>query len=245
MRLKIGIIGLLCILLLPSYGQKIFKGYLKDIQQNVPLENACIHNISTGVATFSNRNGNFALLLKGHDTLIVTHVGYAMKSIILRDSLYRSEKRISIDMEMKSILLKTANVYALKPYPIFLEDVAQTANNLEKSISLTDVQKADATANPTPHLYSAHPITLLYDKYSRRAKMDRLYAYLSTHEEESNRLQSKYNPEIVSRLSGLEGNDLESFMCYCSFSYYTLVKASDTEIAQMIRSKLEQYRHDR
>lgn len=245
MRLRIGVIILFSVMLLPAYSQKVFKGCLKDVLQNVPLENACIHNISTGVATFSNSNGNFALMLKGHDTLIVTHVGYAMKSLIIQDSLYRSEKRVSIDMEMKSILLKTANVYALKPYPIFLEDVAKTANRLEESISLTAAQKADATANPEPHLYSAHPISLLYDKYSRRAKLDRLYTYLSTHEEESNRLQSKYNPEIVSRLSGLEGNDLESFMCYCSFSYYTLVKASDAEIAQMIHSKLEQYRHER
>lgn len=245
MRLKIGITGLLCCMLLPTYGQKVFKGCLKDLRQNIPLENACIHNISTGVATFSSKSGNFALMLKGHDTLIVTHVGYAMKSLIVRDSLYNAEQRVSIDMEMKSILLKTANVYALKPYPIFLEDVAQTANNLEASIALTDVQKADATANPSPHLYTAHPISLLYNKYSRRAKLDRLYAYLNTHEEESNRLQSKYNPEIVSKLSGLEGNELESFMCYCSFSYYTLVKASETEIAQMIHTKLEEYRNER
>lgn len=244
MRVKNFFIGLMCLYLFPAYGQKVFKGCLKDMQQLSPLENACIHNISTGVATFSNKNGNFALQLKGNDTLIVTHVGYAMKSLIMLDSFYTSEKRIQIDMEMKSILLKTANVYALKPYPNFLEDVAKTANNLEESISLSDAQKADATANPAPHFYTAHPITLLYNQFSRRAKLDRLYAYLSTHEDECKQLQSKYNPEIVHRISGLEGNELESFMCYCSFSYYTLIKASDTEIAQMIHTKLEQYRHE-
>ncbi|MBO4774833.1 MAG: hypothetical protein J5516_08690, partial [Bacteroidales bacterium] len=78
--------------------------------------------------------------------------------------------------------------------------------------------------------------------FSRKAKLDRMYQYLVQHEDEVNRLSAKYNPEIVSRLSGLEGADLEDFMCYCSFSYYTLVKADDNEIANMIIGRLKEYR---
>ncbi|MBO7624687.1 MAG: hypothetical protein J6S82_05190, partial [Bacteroidales bacterium] len=78
--------------------------------------------------------------------------------------------------------------------------------------------------------------------FSRKAKLDRMYQYLVQHEDEVNRLSAKYNPEIVSRLSGLQGSDLEDFMCYCSFSYYTPVKADDEEIAHMILGRLQEYR---
>ena len=233
---------LLSVALLPAQNSWVFKGNITDSQLGTPMENACIHNISTGVATFSNEKGNFAMLIKNSDTLLITHVGYAVCHIILNDSFKTDKQRHAIRMTMQSILLKSATVYALKPYPIFLEDVAKTANSMENAITLNETEKADATANPTPHLYTSHLISVLYNTFSRKAKLDRMYQYLLQHEDEVSRLGAKYNPEIVSRLSGLEGSDLEDFMCYCSFSYYTLIKADDDEIAHMIIGRLQEYR---
>ncbi len=227
--------------LLPAQNSWVFKGNITDIRQGTPMKNVCIHNISTGSATFSNEKGNFAILIKNHDTLLITHVGYAVCHLIIQDSLENEKKRHDIKMTMKSILLKGTTVYALKPYPVFLEDVAKTANSIENAITLNEMERADATANPSPHLYSGHPISYLYNTFSRKAKLDRMYNYLAQHVDEVNRLSTKYNPEIVSRLSGLEGADLEDFMCYCSFSYYTLVKSNDEEIANMIIGRLKEY----
>ncbi|MBO4281844.1 MAG: carboxypeptidase-like regulatory domain-containing protein [Bacteroidales bacterium] len=224
---------------------KVFKGCVVNDLQHTPLENACIHNISTGMATFSNAKGNFALIAKGKDTLVVTHVGYAARVLVLEDTLSPSDKRHLISMEMKSILLKGTTVYALKPYPIFLTDVAKEANAVEESITLSGQQKSDATARTEPHLYNGSPITMLYDCYSRKAQLARHYRYLSTHEEESRQLSRKYNAAIVARLTGLQGEELEAFMCYCAFSYYDLVKAPETEIARMITNKFSKYRKQR
>ncbi|MBO7464953.1 MAG: hypothetical protein J6T56_03770 [Bacteroidales bacterium] len=233
---------LLCVTLLNAQKHWVFKGSIADLGQGQPLENVCIHNLSTGSATFSNGKGEFAILIKGNDTLLFTHVGYEMKNLIISDTLRQEKNRYKINMVMKSILLKGTTVYALKPYPIFLEDVAKTANAVEDGITLTKNQKADATASTSTYLYQGHPVSFLYETFSRRAKMDRLHAYLVNHEDEVRRLTAKYNPEIVSRLSGLEGADLEDFMCYCSFSYYTLIKANDDEIANMIIGRLKEYR---
>ena len=241
-KLVTTVLLLLVTALLPAQNSWVFKGNITDSQQGTPMENVCIHNISTGVATFSNEKGNFAMLIRNNDTLLITHVGYAVCHLILHDSLKTEKQRHAIQMTMQSILLKGTTVYAFKPYPIFLEDVAKNANSMENAITLNETQKADATAHPEPHLYTAHPITALYNTFSRKAKLDRMYQYLVQHEDEVNRLGAKYNPEIVSRLSGLQGSDLEDFMCYCSFSYYTLVKADDEEIAHMIMGRLQEYR---
>lgn len=220
---------------------KVFKGCIVSDVQQTPLENACIHNISTGHATFSNTKGNFALLTKANDTLVITHVGYAAQYLVLNDTLAPSDKRYRITMEMKSIILKGTTVYALKPYPIFLEDVAKEANAIAEGITLSESQKADATARTEPHLYSGSVVSSLYNRFSRKAQLANMYQYLSTHEEESMLLSRKYNAGVVGRLTGLQGEELETFMCYCAFSYYDLIKASETEIERMVAKKFNKY----
>jgi hypothetical protein len=57
-------------------------------------------------------------------------------------------------------------------------------------------------------------------------------------------LQQKYNPDIVKQITKLEGNELEDFMVYCSFSYYTLVVSSKQEIEAMIFNKFQLYKKE-
>lgn len=87
----------------------------------------------------------------------------------------------------------------------------------------------------------AHPFTFLYDQYSRKAKLNRQYANLLEHEDELTELTQKYNPEIVEKITKLKGNQLEEFMVYCSFTYYTLIVSSKQDIEAMIFSKYQQY----
>ena len=46
--------------LLNAQNRWVFKGNITNLQQGTPIENACIHNISNGTATFSNEQGNLA-----------------------------------------------------------------------------------------------------------------------------------------------------------------------------------------
>ena len=65
-----------------------------------------------------------------------------------------------------------------------------------------------------------------------------------SYEEEVNRIQDKYNREIVSELTGLKGDELLKFMMYCGFSYYDLVRMSDAEIQAKIKAKYYDYQYD-
>ncbi len=236
---------LLCgILSLSAQPYSVFKGIVMDIQNAQPLGNVCVHNISTGMATFSNKSGHFALYVKSYDTLVITHVGYAMENLILSDSMLRSEGRCTIGLTMKSVMLKEFVFYALKPYPIFLEDVSKDAVAMEAPITLTEMEKADATASLSPAMLTVHPFTYLYETFSRSAKMNRLYAYLSNHEEEVSNLNTKFNAEMVSKITGYEGVELEDFLNYCSFSYYTLIQSSEAEIMEMVLKKKEEYQKE-
>ena len=227
--------------LLSAQKRTVFRGDIFDLQSDLPLENVCVHNISTGMATFTNHNGHFAISIKGYDTLIFTHVGYGLEHLIVSDSMTDKNNRCRILMSMKSIMLKEFTFYALKPYPLFLEDVAKEAVAMEKPISLSETEKADATAKLNPAMIVSHPVTFLYEKFSRTAKMNRLYAYLSNHEEEVARLSDKFSVELVSELTGFSGEELEDFLNYCSFSYYKLIESDAAVIRELILQKKQAY----
>jgi hypothetical protein len=226
------------------------KGRVMDLASSRPLENACIHNLSAGTMAFCNQNGDFAILAKRTDTLIVSQVGYNMEVLMLNDSLIASKERLSIWMVVRAFMLRGVTIYAMKPYPLFIKDITKETPTKKidvPGIEITQEERANYDPNNGNLLRGtplASPITYLYDRFSRRAKMDRMYADLVQNQSEAIRLPKKYNSEIVQRLTKLEGEKLEEFMVYCSFTYYALVTSTDQEIEQMIVAKFIQYKKE-
>jgi len=88
-----------------------------------------------------------------------------------------------------------------------------------------------------------HPISYLYDKFSRKKKMERLYQELVDNEEEVYNLSQKYNRDIVTSLTGLEDEELLDFMTFCKFSYYDLVRWSPEFIILQVKKRYGDYEY--
>jgi len=231
-----------------SQSNQILKGKVIDFLISQPLENTYIHNLSTGATVFTNENGDFTIGIREYDTIAITRVGYNPEFIILNDSLLEKKDRLYIRLLMKSILLKEIKIYAIKPYPLFKKEMARKNDstfiddvNLSKEEKERIANENNTGGNLLAGTPLAHPFTFLYEQYSRKAKMQREYADLMDHQDEVSELAQKYNPEIVQRITHLEGNKLEEFMVYCSFTYYTLIVSSKQEIEAMIFNKYQQY----
>ena len=246
------ILFILSVLTANVLGQErvIFRGKIVDFLTYQPLESACIHNLSSGLMVFSSASGDFSILATGKDTLVFSRVGYDMEMLPMSDSLKNNKGRTIIKLAMKAIMLRNVTVYAMKPYPLFVNDLVKPTPK-EKvdipGIEISAQEKAGYDINAGNLLRGtplASPISFLYDKFSHKKKMERMYANLVANQEEVMRLSKKYNPEIVQRITKLEGAKLEEFMLYCSFSYYTLVVSSDIEIELMIANKFTQYKRE-
>ena len=228
----------------------VVKGRIMDLATSHPLENACIHNMSTGTMAFSDKNGDFALLAKKNDTLVFSRMGYHLEMLILSDSLLSAKERLSVWLVVHAIMLPSVTIYAMKPYPLFINEIAKEIPTKKidvPGIEIPPEERANYDINNGNLLRGtplASPISALYDLFSRKAKMERVYADLVQNQSEVMRLSKKYNSEIVQRLTKLEGEQLEEFMVYCSFTYYTLVISSDQEIEQMIFAKFIQYKRE-
>jgi hypothetical protein len=228
----------------------MFRGKVVDFITYQPLENVCIHNLSSGLMVFSNATGDFSMLIVRNDTLTVSRVGYDMEIFSITDSLKEAKERVIVKLIMRSLMLRNVTVYAMKPYPLFIKDLVKEIpqGKIEiHGIEISPEEKADYDINKGNLLRGtplASPISFLYDKFSHKAKMEKMYANLVAKQEEVLRLSQKYNPDIVHRITKLEGDKLEEFMLYCSFTYYTLIVSSDAEIERMIANKYLQYKKE-
>ena len=233
------------------FGQAtVFKGKVVDFVTYQPLPNTCIHNISSGLMTFSSASGDFSMQITGHDTIAISRVGYEMDIFFVNDSLLDATQRVTFRMIQRAIMLREVTIYAMKPYPLFVQDLTKKTPHEKIEISgmvISPHERAGYNRDNGSLLKGtplASPITFLYDKFSHKGKMSRMYANLMEHEEEIIRLEQKYNTDIVRRITKLQGEQLEDFMLYCSFTYYILVTSTDLQIEKMITDKFTQYKRE-
>jgi hypothetical protein len=153
----------------------------------------------------------------------------------------------------KAIQLREVVIYALPPtYDKFKKEfVNVTLSDINKEmegVALTKQDLINAEYKNTGERGNilrgtpvGSPITWLYDKFSKKKKMERLYYELVSNQDAADNLQLKYNRELVSSITGLYGDELLNFMTFCKFSYYDLVRWSPEHIISQIETRFDDY----
>ncbi|MDL2313250.1 hypothetical protein LJC68_10290, partial [Bacteroidales bacterium OttesenSCG-928-B11] len=232
------------------FAQRIdYKSIVYDGITYLPLEGVSVYNLNAKTFAFTNKNGEFTTKVQVGDTLIFTKTIYRqhLEAINETNIRYPNEHHLYF----QSIMLREVVVYAFNPnYEEFKRELsAIKIPDAYKKIygaELSDEEKANAV-NESPNLLrgtaAASPITALYNAFSKRVKMQKLYYDLVEHEQEIDKLPLKYNKNLVSEITGLKDDDLMEFMVYCRFSYYDLLKWSPDQIVNAIKSKFNEYEY--
>jgi hypothetical protein len=202
--------------------------------------------------SFTDKDGNFEILAKKGDTIVVSKSSYQQKLVVVspKDA---TKKTIEIAIFHKAVLLREVVIYALpstydKIKKDFVNVTLSDINKEMEGIALTQQDKINAEytnsgekGNILRHTPAASPITWLYDKFSKKKKMERLYYDLVSNQDGVDNLPQKYNRELVSSITGLYGDELLDFMTFCKFSYYDLVRWSPEYIITLIENKFDDY----
>ena len=232
-----------------QYSSRVFDGITYQ-----PLSGASIYNMNTKKFAFTDKEGRFNIFLSLNDTLLISKSVYRQQVIIINKNVFYGME--DFFLYYKATMLKEVRIIALNPsYEGFKKDIVgltlpEYYKRLE-DVKLTEFQKANAVYKPNGNILSlggnmtVSPISFLYDKFSHKSKMNRLYQEMVSYEDEVDRVQNKYNREIVSTLTGLKGDELLNFMMYCRFSYYDLVRMSDEEIRSKIKTMYFDYEYNK
>lgn len=242
------------LLLVPfAYGQrKACNGRVFDGITFQPLIGASVYNMNTQKFAFTDKNGQFSIMVSLNDTLVLSKSIYRQLVVTVNDKIYSGLE--DFFLYYKATMLKEVTIFAINPsYEGFKKDIVTLElpdyyKRVEET-KLSEMQKANAVYKPNGNILSlggsitTSPITYLYDKFSRKSKMNRLYQEMLSYDDEVERIQDKYNREIVSELTGLKGDELLQFMMYCRFNYYDLVRMSDEDIKAKIKAKFYDYEY--
>ncbi len=218
-----------------------------DAFSGEPVTLAHIINESKHVGTISDMLGYFSLPLGTGDTIKITAIGY------YEFTLY-SWGQFNVDSMLYTLRL-TPRVYELKEVKIsrfttynnFLKEVVGLKlpkskeqlqierihdyfNRTIKRMALLDLPKATSGA------------TFGKDWYMRQ------YEKLDEHlerERQRRAIDKKYNPGIVSELTGLKGNEIQAFIDYCHFDDKFLLTSTDYEIREKIVERFREYQQSK
>ena len=237
-----------------SQDRILLKGNIFDGITFFPIDGANIYNFSSKNYNFANKEGNFDIYVKQGDTIIVSKPAYQQVLVVVSHEIFE-KKQLEVPLFYKAIILKEVNVFALPAtYEAFKRDfVSVNMSDFYSKLDGTILSEQDRVQ------YNARnsglldlipgkagqavrsPITALYNAFSRKVKMDKLYQELVENQEEVDNLPKKYNRDLVTSLTGLEGEELLDFMTFCKFSYYDLVKWSPEFIVLQIKRKYGDY----
>lgn len=230
-----------------------FSGKIYDGINFYPVEGANIYNVTQKNFVFSNEEGEFNIACGKGDTLIISKSIYRQLIVVLDDDLIKKQHEDFL-LYYKAILLKEVSVISLNPtYEGFKRDLAKIdVPNIYEQIPGVEITKQDianAEYGKDPNVLRntpiAHPITFLYEAFNKKAKMKRLYNEMVQYEDRLDELPLKYNKEIVKDITGLPDEEILTFMMYCHFSYYDLVRWTPMQIINAIKDKHINYEYDK
>ena len=248
------IIGILCCLSAVFAQQKKYSARVFDGITYQPLSGASVYNMNTQKFAFTDKSGRFTIDLSLNDTLIISKSTYRQHVAVIDQKLFYGFE--DFFLYYKATMLKEVTIIGINPsYEGFKKDIVTLElpdyyKRVEEA-QLSEWQRANATYKPNGNILSLgggatmSPITFLYDKYSHKGKMSRLYNEMLSYEDEMERIQQKYNRDIVSEITGLQGDELLDFMMYCRFNYYDLVRWDDEQIREKIRTNYFNYQYDK
>jgi len=219
-----------------------------------PISGANIYNFNSKMYSFTNKEGKFEISVHIGDTIIVSKPVYKQEMVIITPETAKNGK-LEISLFYKAIILKEVNVYALPAtYGKFKEEFLNTVfSNIYMEIEGINLTMEEKLANKYPNTFpgqinllnfipeGTNPITALYNKFSKKKKIEKQYLELVANQEEVNNLPLKYNKELITSLTGLRGEDLLDFMIFCKFSYYDLVRWSSEFIVTQIKNRFDEY----
>lgn len=210
--------------------QRQLEGIVLDRDSKDRLGEVLIYNLTSKKKVFNNHRGEFRIQVDDADTLVFLKYGF------FSDTLSVSGKDVLIHSMLRDYTqIEPVDVYARKSPEDVLE---QAKKDYDKAYKLADPGSL-LSVGPTGAGLSIGALYSLISKEARNAK--RFTEYMNTVYQE-NVIDSKFTPDLVQSLVGLQGQQLHNFMVRFRPSYEFVMRASHYELTEYIKSKYDLFK---
>lgn len=212
-----------------AIAQKKIEGIVSDFHTKQRISKVTIRNIRTNEEVYNNTKGEFSILAEKGDALIATSREYfpdtvvvSMSPVILfhlkRESIYIDEVSVVAKKDPDEILKKAKTDY-------------EKAFRLSESGDLFSVGQNGAGLS----------INSIYSLFSREAKNAKRLKKLIENDYKDNVIEYKFSTQLVSRTTGLTGDELDKFRRIFKPSYFFIISCTQYELTNYIKDCYQKY----
>jgi len=206
-----------------------------------PIRFATIVNLKKSKATTCDSLGYFYITALKDDILRINALGFEKEYISFIDKNINSAEIIIIRMKEKTYKIGNVNVFEERWKDFVFEF---THSEIEKDETKERIEKWFFTFIDPKELALLTASTAIGIPINYKTKADKQkikVEELKRKALENSIIESKYNPELVSELTGLNKTEAIKFMRYCNFNRNYLLKANDYDIITSVNHKFDNY----
>lgn len=204
-------------------------GQVFDNETKLTIPHLMIVNKRSNTGFFTDNKGFFDIKLKQTDTLILSSLGYLVKNICFKDSLYQPQYTITINMNKLYYTLTEVVVYPVRNLSQIEKDIEQLG--VKPSTSLNGLEAIQS------------PITYLYERFSRFGKSKQKVAAWENEDLKRDLLQELFRLYIQYDIIDLSDMEFDAFIKYLNFSDEFIKGASQLELVMAIKGKYESFKY--
>ncbi len=224
----------------------LLAGVLKNLITTEPVANVHVMNLTDSLATISSTEGIFKIPVRPGDSLVFTCIGYHAKALIV-SAMEMEADFIEVKMAQRDYQLGEVEVNPFGSKEQFRQRFMELDVD-DGTIEIVGIQGPSKDRRTIPitedaneikkakHLFKS-PASFIYGNLSKDAKARQELHRLEAQKEKHRYNYSKFNEDVVQRITGYEGEKLLEFMDFCNFSEDQIFRYSDYELTVAILNK--------
>ena len=242
-----------CLFIITSFcfSQEIttVKGAIINANNNTPLENVNIVNLSQVIGTSTNKKGEFSINVKANDTLHFSYLGFKSLKIKVTNDWVKFGTSTTIELTELALALEEIVVSEIKLTGYLEVDIKQVPinNNFRYSISGLRNIGYESAARPASAVTQAlnaifNPLDFLHKVFGKEPNQLKKLRKMKRDEKIRDILSNRFDREMLMVLLQLEKADIELLISECNYSDEFIRKANDLQLLDAISECYEEYK---
>ncbi len=219
-------------------------GKVVDAETGKPIPYVLVVNVKKGNGTQTDTAGRFLITMTKNDSLRFSSIGYHTLYWTLADKNVRSKRyNTEIKLTPKVYNLPQVDVFAVR-WKAFVYEIAHTKvekNEAEERLKIW-FDRAISEEDLKALTIASRGVGFVIGGKTKYEKQLQQMQQMQRLEEIEKRVQQKFNPQLVSTITGLKGKELEQFMDYLDFDHDFILKTPEYDLITIIKQIYEEYK---
>jgi hypothetical protein len=215
-------------------------GKVEDRENKKGIKAARIYNLNAKAGSTTNERGLFFIWAMPGDSVKITAKGFNAHSFVCKT--ITKDTTFSLVSDPTYVTqLDEVEVFGKKPEQMkreiaeLLDEAPETGKFDAGSLLTTGTNAGQGGAGIS--------INAIYDYFSKSGKDHRNAGYLTQQERYKFYADWRLNPKLVTKLTGLTGDDLDQFMTFLKLDQSYILRASDYELNETILNFYDRFKN--